>query len=179
MIFLVWCINLYNIPKKVSESSGKENFGSVITLTIYIQRIRALMPTNGTPKTQQDGRARLLNPPTLINLLLSTTTNAPSVEGNDGNDDDGAPPPPPPYTNGRSSERRGRGDSQETTGGKSCGGGLEVYDVYDATLPVWRAGVRRWLVRSVEWESRVLAVMQVRPSFSFLFYHVFFTSDYF
>lgn len=36
-------------------------------------------------------------------------------------------------------------------------------DLYDATLPAWRAAIRRVIVRSVEKESRVIADMQVRP----------------
>lgn len=35
-------------------------------------------------------------------------------------------------------------------------------DVYEATLPWWRAAVRRVLVKSVLWESEILAKVQVR-----------------
>lgn len=38
-------------------------------------------------------------------------------------------------------------------------------DVYDTTLPWWRAAIRRKLTQSIEWESRVLAKMQVRTYF--------------
>jgi hypothetical protein len=34
-------------------------------------------------------------------------------------------------------------------------------DVYEATLPWWRAATRRRLVKSVQWESKVIARMQV------------------
>jgi hypothetical protein len=39
--------------------------------------------------------------------------------------------------------------------------GRELPDVYDATLPRWRAAIRRALVRRVEWETQVIARMQV------------------
>jgi len=39
--------------------------------------------------------------------------------------------------------------------------GKKPMDVYEATLPKWRAGVRRALVKSVQWESTVIADMQV------------------
>jgi hypothetical protein len=35
-------------------------------------------------------------------------------------------------------------------------------DAYDATLAPWRGKIRRALVRTVEWESNVIANMQVR-----------------
>lgn len=35
-------------------------------------------------------------------------------------------------------------------------------DVYDSTLPWWRARIRRQLLKTVKWESEVLARMQVR-----------------
>jgi hypothetical protein len=34
-------------------------------------------------------------------------------------------------------------------------------DVYEATLPWWRAATRRTLVKSVQWESKIIARMQV------------------
>ena len=34
-------------------------------------------------------------------------------------------------------------------------------DIYEATLPWWRAAVRRWIVRRVEKETKVIARMQV------------------
>lgn len=40
--------------------------------------------------------------------------------------------------------------------------GQRSTDVYDRTLPAWRARVRRMLVRTVEKESRIIAKMQVR-----------------
>ena len=39
--------------------------------------------------------------------------------------------------------------------------GIQPKDVYDASLPWWRAAIRRRLVASVQWESRVIARMQV------------------
>jgi len=39
--------------------------------------------------------------------------------------------------------------------------GKKPMDVYEATLPKWRAGVRRALVKLVQWESTVIADMQV------------------
>jgi len=33
--------------------------------------------------------------------------------------------------------------------------------VYEVTLPKWKAGLRRALVKSVQWESTVIADMQV------------------
>jgi hypothetical protein len=38
-------------------------------------------------------------------------------------------------------------------------------DVYDAVLPSWRAAIRTKLVRIVEWESNVLAKLQVCRTF--------------
>ncbi|KAF5351029.1 hypothetical protein D9756_008418 [Leucocoprinus leucothites] len=38
--------------------------------------------------------------------------------------------------------------------------GKQPMDVYEATLPKWRAAVRRTLVKSVRWESEVVAKMQ-------------------
>ena len=38
-------------------------------------------------------------------------------------------------------------------------------EVYERTLSWWRAGIRRAILRNVEWESRVLAAMQVCGSF--------------
>ena len=38
-------------------------------------------------------------------------------------------------------------------------------DVYDATLSWWRAAIRRRLVKSVKWESTVIARMQVSQLF--------------
>lgn len=40
--------------------------------------------------------------------------------------------------------------------------GRRPMDVYDATLPPWRAALRRSLVKSVHWESEIIAKMQVR-----------------
>ena len=37
----------------------------------------------------------------------------------------------------------------------------EPRDVYDTTLSWWRAAIRRRLVQSIHWESRVIARMQV------------------
>ena len=34
-------------------------------------------------------------------------------------------------------------------------------DLYDTTLSWWRAGVRRKLVSAVDWESQIIAKMQV------------------
>lgn len=42
--------------------------------------------------------------------------------------------------------------------------GLQAQDVYDTTLPWWRAAVRSKLAKSIEWESRVIADMQVSLS---------------
>lgn len=39
--------------------------------------------------------------------------------------------------------------------------GLQGKDVYDSTLSWWRAGIRRKLVATVQWESRIIATMQV------------------
>ncbi|KAG6877124.1 hypothetical protein C0993_010127 [Termitomyces sp. T159_Od127] len=39
-------------------------------------------------------------------------------------------------------------------------------DVYDATLPRWRAAVRRRIVKSVQWESQVIARLQIEPTWS-------------
>ena len=39
--------------------------------------------------------------------------------------------------------------------------GLQAQDVYDSTLPWWRAAVRSKMAKSVEWESGVIADMQV------------------
>jgi len=47
-------------------------------------------------------------------------------------------------------------------------------DVYDATLPWWRAAIRRKLLKSVKWESRVLARMQVRTQTGILFIGLFY-----
>lgn len=38
-------------------------------------------------------------------------------------------------------------------------------EVYERTLTPWRAAVRRRLVQAVEWESRIIAAMQVRCQF--------------
>jgi hypothetical protein len=37
-------------------------------------------------------------------------------------------------------------------------------DAYDTILPWWRASIRRKLVKSVEWESRVLGKLQVHST---------------
>ena len=39
--------------------------------------------------------------------------------------------------------------------------GIQPKDVYDTSLSWWRAAIRRRLVASVHWESRVIARMQV------------------
>lgn len=39
--------------------------------------------------------------------------------------------------------------------------GIQAKDVYDTSLSWWRAAIRRRLVASVRWESRVIARMQV------------------
>ena len=44
-------------------------------------------------------------------------------------------------------------------------------DVYEVTLPKWRAGVRRALVKSVQWESTVIADMQVSRLVFFCYAH--------
>src|ERR1700722_5510322 len=45
--------------------------------------------------------------------------------------------------------------------GKIKSGESEGVNVYDATLPAWRAAIRRPLIRATEWESKILARMQV------------------
>ena len=45
--------------------------------------------------------------------------------------------------------------------------GLHAQDVYDTTLPWWRAAVRSKLAKSVEWESGIIADMQVSFGKSF------------
>lgn len=42
------------------------------------------------------------------------------------------------------------------------GVGLLPDEVYDRTLSWWRAGIRRWLVANLVWESKAIAAMQVR-----------------
>jgi hypothetical protein len=42
-------------------------------------------------------------------------------------------------------------------------------DAYDTTLSWWRAAIRRKLVKSVQWESEVLAKMQVSQLFAMIF----------
>jgi len=49
--------------------------------------------------------------------------------------------------------------------------GKKPMDVYEATLPKWRAGVRRALVKSVQWESTVIADMQVGRLVFFCYAH--------
>ena len=39
--------------------------------------------------------------------------------------------------------------------------GMQPKDLYDTSLSWWRAAIRRRLVASVRWESRVIARMQV------------------
>src|SRR5271155_221633 len=48
--------------------------------------------------------------------------------------------------------------------GKIKSGESEGVNVYDATLPAWRAAIRRPLMRATEWESKILARMQVDMS---------------
>lgn len=45
-------------------------------------------------------------------------------------------------------------------------------DVYDATLIWWRAAIRRKLVKSVRWESEVIARMQVSQLFATSIYRL-------
>ena len=42
------------------------------------------------------------------------------------------------------------------------GVGLLPEEVYSRTLSSWRAGIRKRIVKNVEWESQVIARMQVR-----------------
>ncbi|KAJ3556621.1 hypothetical protein NP233_g11939 [Leucocoprinus birnbaumii] len=80
---------------------------------------------------------------------------------------------PPSVASSRSSSPAPGLDRNSLTSSKTNGkgekNGLNVedlvpgklpMDVYDATLPKWRAAVRRVLVRTVRWESEVLAKMQ-------------------
>lgn len=46
--------------------------------------------------------------------------------------------------------------------------GFRAMDVYDATLPRWRAALRRMLVKTVQRESEVIAKMQVSELFLIL-----------
>lgn len=46
--------------------------------------------------------------------------------------------------------------------------GRRPMDVYDTTLPWWRAAIRRKLVKTVQWESRAIARMQVGVFWVFL-----------
>ena len=41
--------------------------------------------------------------------------------------------------------------------------GCQPDEVYRVTLPAWRCTLRKWLVRSLEGETPILARMQVRP----------------
>jgi len=49
--------------------------------------------------------------------------------------------------------------------------GKKPMDVYEATLPKWRANVRRALVKSMQWESIVIADMQVGRLVLFCYAH--------
>ena len=42
--------------------------------------------------------------------------------------------------------------------------GCQPDEVYRVTLPAWRYTLRKWLVHSLEGETRILARMQVRPA---------------
>ncbi len=44
--------------------------------------------------------------------------------------------------------------------------GLNAMDVYEATLPWWRAALRRQIVKNVTWESNVIARIQVSFRFN-------------
>jgi len=50
-------------------------------------------------------------------------------------------------------------------------------EVYDKTLSWWRAGIRRQLAKSIEWESQVLAAMQKRIRTPFLDSYFVYTSS--
>lgn len=52
--------------------------------------------------------------------------------------------------------------SEKREGKEDVSPGHRSTDVYDTTLPAWRAYIRRQLVKTVEKESRVIARMQVR-----------------
>lgn len=61
-----------------------------------------------------------------------------------------------PVTNGNASED-GSDEGDVVLGGV----GRLPDEVYDRTLNWWRAGIRRSLLKNIEWESKVLATMQV------------------
>ncbi|EIN09036.1 hypothetical protein PUNSTDRAFT_87143 [Punctularia strigosozonata HHB-11173 SS5] len=71
-------------------------------------------------------------------------------------------------------------DSEGSDGSSLHGSGSPGYlpdDVYEQTMGWWRAAIRRRLVRSVEWESKVIASMQAKIRTRFLDSYFVYTSS--
>jgi hypothetical protein len=58
-------------------------------------------------------------------------------------------------------------DSDDSSIYASASPGYLPDDVYEQTMGWWRASIRRGIVKTVEWESNVIASMQVRTVLKF------------
>ncbi|KAF8056632.1 sphingosine-1-phosphate phosphatase [Lyophyllum atratum] len=81
-----------------------------------------------------------------------------SVPGSENSSRDSSPAPSLRSNGYSSSLRNEKFDAKEAS--QEPTPGRRPMDVYDKTLPRWRAAVRRRLVKTVQWESEVIARLQ-------------------